>query len=215
MYNLVQIFKIQIDEYVTLCLYPPRSLTQHLAQRHWQMPFCLAWYNSFGSLCPKPTYMHHVPFRWRFILSRSTLNAVVTADSGLLSKLTYTSFIIAMSLASLHDYSWLVAPAILGKHHPVSWIQILGPPFPQHHPHPAWTHWPNRFLGHVWVKYLTLPWKQFKSSPPLHCTLHFGAWFCFSQMLFQFSPFLELTACPKVYTLRFSICLITDYSRSR
>lgn len=113
---------------------------------------------------PQAHLMHHVCLRMMLHCDNCVLHPPFSF-SGLFLKLTYTSFNAAMSLASLNDDSWLVALAILGKHQPLSSVQTSGPAFPQHHPHPAWTHWPNRFRKHTWVKCLVLLRKWFKSSP--------------------------------------------------
>lgn len=157
---------------------------------------------------------HHICLRKMLHCDNCVLHPLFSF-SGLLLKLTYTSFIAAMSLAFLNDYSWFVALAILGKHHPLSSIQTSGSDFPQHHPHPDWTHWPNCFLGHPVSKLLGSFMQIIQIIPTSpFCTLHFWARFCISLKLFQFSYFLGLTAGPLVVqSIKFILCLITDLSK--
>lgn len=164
MYNLVQILKLKINECFMLSLHPPHRPAQCQVQRH---KFFFVQPNTIPVISVPQAHLHASQTlqngapSWATHSKRHWDSCVLPPFSfiGLLSKLTSTSLIAAMSLASLNDDSWLVALAILGRHHPVFSTQTSGPAFPQHHPDPAWTHWPNHFLGHMWVKCLVLLWK--------------------------------------------------------
>lgn len=114
----------------------------------------------------------HTPHTFRMKLHPESLtpNAPVTTSSELCppSSVCYQSWprLLALQLCPW-PLPWrflTCGPGSLGKTSANCFRPDLRPPFPQHHPHPAWTPWRN-----TWVKCLTLPWKWLKwlpTSPP-------------------------------------------------